>query len=113
MTQEFGSLDNMMEAGVGRDIVPEVGMGATILSWTDRHPATVVEVGEDKKTFVLQQDNAKRTDKEGMSECQSYEYTPNPSAPRKTVRLTPKGWKIVGGHRVALGMRERYHDFSF
>jgi len=113
MAREFGSLNNMMGVGAGKKIVPEVGMGATILSWTDRTPATVVEVSESKRTIVLQEDDAKRTDQNGMSECQSYEYTPNSSAPRHTARLTKKGWKIVRGSRVALGRREMYHDFSF
>jgi hypothetical protein len=36
------------------DSVPEVGKGATILYWTDRHAYEVIEVDEDKKKVVIQ-----------------------------------------------------------
>ena len=66
------------------------------------------------KTIHIQEDNAVRTDNLGMTDSgQTYTFTPNPDAPKKVVRLTPKGWKIVGGNRVLLGRRDKYHDFSF
>ena len=34
--------------------------------------------GKDFDIVVVQQDHAKRKDNNGMSDCQSYEYTPNP-----------------------------------
>ena len=59
---------------------PVVGMGATILLWTDRHAATITEVFVlGKYTYVkVRQDTSKRIDKNGMSEDQDYEFTPNP-----------------------------------
>ena len=37
-----------------------VGMGCTVLSWTDRHAATVIKV--TPKTITVQRDKATRTD---------------------------------------------------
>ena len=113
MAKEFGSLNNLLLSGSRGAPAPTVGMGATILSWSDRSPATVVEVSASGKTIKLQEDTATRTDTNGMSECQDYAFAPDPSAPLQVARLTSKGWKIVGGSRVRLGERSRYHDFSF
>jgi len=113
MAQETGSLVNLCMMNSKPNPTPKVGDGATILGWTDRHPATVVFVSPSGKTIHLQEDDYKRTDSNGMSECQSYLFTPNPKAPVQVARLTPKGWKIVKGSRVSVGRREKYHDFSF
>jgi len=110
---EFGSFNNMMMANSKPVESPKVGDGATILSWSDRTPATVVFVSENGKTIHIQEDNAVRTDSNGMSECQSYSFTANPSAPIQVVRLTKKGWKIVKGSRILVGSRSKYHDYSF
>jgi hypothetical protein len=97
---------------------PEVGMGATELLYTDRHACTIVEVVNDK-TIVVQADNSRRTDSNGMSECQSYEYSPNPNAPKVTVTLRKNGrWVRKGegmknGTTFAVGGRDEYHDYSF
>ena len=58
--------------------VPSIGDGATILSWTDRHPATVIDI-EEKGKFVYvttQEDNARRVDNNGFSGNQKYLYLP-------------------------------------
>lgn len=62
---------------------PTVGMGATILGYSDRHAATVVSVSKDGKSVDIQRDTATRTDKNGMSECQDYEYSPTPTPPSR------------------------------
>lgn len=111
--QTTGSLVNHLMSR-STTIVPEVGMGATLLGWTDRHAATVVRVSASKKTFWLQQDRAIRTDKNGMSECQEYTFERQPNAQARKVVMTKKGWREAGGgYMVALGVREEYHDFSF
>jgi hypothetical protein len=99
---------------------PVVGEGATILGWTDRHAGTVIEVRADG-SFVVQEDTVQRVDSNGMSEMQTYEYTPNPAglthvfAPVKRGRakgqLRERGSK--DGNGVLLGRRDHYHDFSF
>lgn len=98
---------------------PVVGQGATILHWTDRSPATVVEVSGKGKTVVVQDDNYQRTDSNGQSESQDYIYSPNPQGNKRTYTLrkngrwVAKGENLVNGSRVALGNRERYYDYSF
>ena len=109
---EYGSLQNLMMSN-NKPQTPKVGDGATILCYTDRRPATVVYVSANGKTIHLQEDNAKRVDSNGMSECQDYEFTADPTAPVQVARLTKKGYKIVKGSNVLVGERMCYHDFSF
>lgn len=54
--------------------LPEVGKGATILLYSDRHAYEVIEVSADKMKCTLQRYVAEREDKNGMSDCQSYKY---------------------------------------
>jgi hypothetical protein len=102
-----------------------VGMGVTFLSWTDRSPGTVVEVNTKKNYIVATDDDYKRTDNNGMSEEQTYEYTSNLAGRKRYFRKDKNGqWRGmrfnengrlvysgVGGLRV--GEREKYYDFSF
>lgn len=92
----------------------EVGMGATKLGWTDRHPYTVIEIRSPKR-IVVQADTSTRLDTNGMSEEQDYSYTPDPTG--HTVVLTQRkdgSWRAKGeGTRFAVGARRRYHDYSF
>ncbi len=105
---------------------PVVGMGATVLCWTDRHPATIVEVGKIGQCLMVkvQEDNARRADKNGFSEDQTYNYTPNPKAHVATYRFRRNRWEEVhqnengrwvksDGNGLRIGEREKYHDFSF
>lgn len=123
---ETGSLMNHLYSGpVKNEPTPEVGMGATILLWTDRHAATVI--GWDGKTVLLQEDDVKRTDNNGMSESQTYECTPHSKSPVLRFRKDKTGsWREIflnretnrwnmpkGGHGLMLGVRRPYHDFSF
>jgi hypothetical protein len=108
----FGSLQNAMTANIP-PATPKVGDGATLLHWTDRSPATVVWVSPSGKTIHLQEDDATRTDDNGMSECQNYTFTPNPAAVKLVARLTKKGWKVLKGAQVRIGNRSKYHDYSF
>jgi len=112
---KYGSIDNLIESGVGSDLTPEVGMGVTLLYWTDRTPATIVAVSKNGNSFICQADNYKRLDKNGMSDAQSYEYSPNPNGAIYKVRKNNKGlWVRVGTTlNCMLGVRERYFDYSF
>jgi len=105
--------------------IPEVGMGATLLGWTDRSPATVIAWNPNKKEVTVQEDNYTRQDMNGMSECQDYSYTTNIKGQVKIFRWTDKGWRqimlnsethrwvYVDGEGLYIGQRERYYDFSF
>ncbi len=67
----------------------------------------------------IQEDNAKRIDKNGMSESQEYEFTRNPNASeeeftlRKNGRWIRKGDPMRGGAEIAIGYRDQYYDYSF
>lgn len=114
-----GSLINHVMSGNGT-LVPEAGMGCTILGWTDRHAATIVEIKRDGKLIGIRQDDAKRVDQNGMSEDQTYEYSPNPAAPIQWFSWRPQAQRFceVGartgeGRGLRIGSRNEYHDFSF
>lgn len=120
--QGGGLINRLQEATTAP--VPTVGMGGTTMSYSDRHPVTVVSVGPlNKKSpagrIGVQEDHAKRIDGNGMSECQDYEFTPNPKAPivfytiRKTGQYIREGESLKNGQVVVLGYRDKYHDFSF
>lgn len=106
--------------------LPEIGEGATVLQWSDRKPATVIEIFTKGKFdyIVVQEDNAKRIDDNGMSDIQEYEYTPNTDGVTNVFRITDDGYQHVyksetgryvkgSGLGLAIGRREMYHDFSF
>lgn len=110
----FGSVNNAFSVSMA---APEVGMAATVLSWSDRHPATVVYVSPSGKLCRVRECTAKRTDENGMSECQSYEYSEDENGRVHEFRLSKRGWREAGtrgkGAGLMLGRREKYHDFSF
>ena len=124
--RETGSVTNMvMSAWKGEE--PKVGMGVTMLWWTDRYPGTIVEVDCSKKRPIIavQTDHAKRTDSNGMSEMQSYDYSPDPDAEVLYFRQEENGtWFQITRNpktgrwnkrrmRCVVGHREKYHDFCF
>lgn len=56
---------------------PVVGNGATILSYSDRNACEVISISDDGKTILLEWYDAIRSDKNGMSEDQNYDYMLN------------------------------------
>lgn len=122
-----GSLQNRLMENTKAREMPKVGDGATILMYTDRHAATVVMVDEKRKIVTVQQDNAKRVDDYGMSDCQEYEYASDPGGAMTNFRLGKDNrwsqvrwndetnrWNYVpGGNGVIFGVRRKYYDFSF
>jgi hypothetical protein len=113
-----GSMINLL-MGNHQSALPEMGTGATVLGWTDRHAATVIAVSKNGMQITVQQDTATRTDDNGMSESQSYSYEPNPNGFKSRYSLRSNGqWVRVGsstknGARLCLGIRREYHDYSF
>ena len=123
-TQTGSLVNHLYSRSVNGQPVPTIGMGATILNWTDRKAGTIIEV--NKTIIRVQEDNATRIDNNGMSECQEYEYTANPDGYVHTFRQDKNGmWSAVyfnektkrynksGGSGVLIGRREQYHDYSF
>jgi hypothetical protein len=109
---ETGSVLNHLMSGGGQP-APAVGMAATVLYWSDRHAATVIKV--TAKTVTVQEDKAVRTDQNGMSEVQQYDYSPDPEGRVLTFRLNKKGAYVnrKSGRGLLLGVRRHYHDYSF
>jgi hypothetical protein len=128
-TQTGSLVNHLYSRGTRGQPEPVVGMGATILLWTDRHAATIVEVSKDKqgRTIIgVQEDDAKRTDSNGFSESQTYDYTRNTRSPVRYWRLNDKGfweairkneetgrWNKFDGNGIKIGVREQYWDPSF
>ena len=110
---QTASLSNHLLSGTKGQPTPEVGMGITILMWTDRQPATITRVSKSGKVFWFKRDHAERRDANGMSESQTYEFFPNPEATEERASLRKNGaWKCGSG-QVRLGSRDKYHDYSF
>ena len=123
---QTGSLVNHVLSSRTTGEPPYVGMPATLLSWTDRNPATVVEVNNLKRYIVVQEDDARRIDRNGLGEQQVYEYTPNPNGHRRIFRkmkngqwaehfVNPETKRLVKASScgLRLGHREKYEDPSF
>jgi hypothetical protein len=117
-------INAMYEAMTVNAPEPAVGMGATMTGYTDRHAGTVVSW--DGKIVSVQHDDVRRTDGNGMSDAQSYEFTPNPNAPVehyrrdkadrwvRVVRNEETGrWNSKDYGGLILGFRDHYYDFSF
>lgn len=120
--QIFGSLINLLLSEEAKSDLPVVGDPATVLLWTDRLPATVIEVTKYRKRdmVIVQIDHATRTDKNGMSEDQSWEYSRNPNdSIFRFVKNKEGYWKeynkgiVKYGPSLCLGRREKYYDFTF
>jgi hypothetical protein len=92
-----------------------IGMGATIQVGSDSYPATVIQVTNNGKRVVVQEDIATRVDTNGMSESQQYTYEPNPNGTIYIATLRKDGrWRVTGGKTpVSLGFRRKYYDYSF
>jgi hypothetical protein len=126
-TQTGSLINNIMSRSVIGEPLPEIGMGATMLSWTDRNPATIVTVFSKGKTQYVgvNEDDAVRTDSNGYSESQSYEFSFNPHVFIQYYRKTSKGtWEgcyinpetgrfVKGNGSLSIGQRGKYWDPSF
>lgn len=107
--QKGSFLNRLLERDT--ETIPEIGMGATELCYSDREPYTVIEIIAKNKIKV-QADNYEPADKELMSN--NWICTPNPEGKIETLIKTKKGWKRLGGCTYfRLGIRERYYDYSF
>lgn len=124
-TQTGSLMNHLMSRSAPKE--PEAGMPATLLMWTDRHPATVIDVFTKGKTayFTVQEDHWKAL-KPMNTDDQAYEYTRNPEGATRTFRMARKGgWEQVtqnpetgryikiGNGGILLGRREKFEDPSF
>jgi hypothetical protein len=94
---------------------PQVGDGATVHYHSDDEPATVIQVTHNGKRIVLQGDKAIRTDHNGMSESQSYNYERDENGAIYIATLRRDGrFRVSGGQQsVTVGSRRKYYDYSY
>lgn len=107
---ETGSLMNHLYSGVSVPTL-QIGMGATILCWSDRHAGTVVKLTANQ--IHVQRDKCTRVDKNGMSESQEWCYAADPNSVVEIFRKTRKGYRNTAGNGLLLGTRAEYHDYAF
>lgn len=135
----YGSLDNRLAENIDfSNFKVEVGMGATELCYSDCHAYEVIEV-KDRRHIVVRKYDTKRKDKNGMSECQDYEFISNPENRTYELFLTKNGrwverhpnFEVLGydyensrmvtkpkkgfryGHTFSVGEAREYFDYSF
>jgi hypothetical protein len=80
---ETGSVMNhVMSRQTKNEPEPVVGMGVTMLGWTDRYAGTIHRIFQEKGTTVIEvtDDDTKLVSGSALSEEQEYEYTPCPDA---------------------------------
>ena len=95
----------------------KIGDGVTHHVGSDSYPLTVVQIINERK-IVAQKDNYKRTDNNGLSESQTYEFTPNPEGAKVTLTLRKNGRWVEQGEEMrsssySVGERHAYSDASF
>lgn len=101
-----------------------VGDGVTLCYWSDEDPATIIEIGPNGRWLKVQEDKAVRIDNNGMSDCQTYEYSRNPNGRihtfYKTRRKGATFFTDTGkstyndyGIYLILKFRRKYFDYSF
>lgn len=119
---ETNSVINSLQArGTIGQPKPVVGMGATLLLWTDRHAATIVsveEIGGGKRyrwVIGVQRDRDTLTGFERNPEASIALYASAPGdGPWKRVERNAKGRLVLApGIGLRIGEREEYRDPSF
>jgi hypothetical protein len=95
--------------------LPKVGDGATIQYHSDRHAGTVIQVTQNGRRIVVQEDKATRTDSNGMSESQTYTFEPDPQGSTHIATLRKDGtYRLSGGKTlVNVGVRSQFYDYFF
>jgi hypothetical protein len=101
-----------------------IGDGVTLNYYSDERPATVVDIDSKGKWIRVQMDIAKRIDKNGMSDCQEYEYFRDEKGYIKTFYktrikeytvFTDTGRSTYNSYGIYLSLkvRRKYFDYTF
>ncbi len=92
-----------------------IGLGVTLGVGSDCYPYTLVDFNAKGTVISVSADKYKRTDSNGLSESQEYEYTTDPNAPVEKLRWSNKFkcYRTAGGSRYHVGHRRAYQNPSF
>ena len=115
----YGSLNNLLLSR-SEDASPEIGGAATIVMWSDRKAATIIEIQRFKtgarageiKAIIVQEDIATRTDGLGMTDAQAYRFDRDPDGATHIFKVTKYGYRS-GYASLTVGIRSHYYDFTF
>lgn len=97
---------------------PIIGMGVTEMCYSDRHAYTIISIISHRE-IIIQHDKAERLDPKGMADCQHYEYSRDKTGEMVTItkrndnKWYTKGKPMRYSNRFIIGIRDKYHDFSF
>lgn len=106
-----GSVMNMCMSGTNQTDSPQIGMGCTVLMWTDRQAATIIDM--TPCTVLVQYDKVTPLHK-GMTDSQNWHCERDPNGTKRVFRLTKNGWvNRKEGGTLMIGHRNHYHDYSF
>jgi hypothetical protein len=91
----------------------KVRAGAIVRPYMPIPQVTAIKVSPTGAKVTVREDTATRTDGNGMSDQQQYEYTPNPDGELHIFHRDAEGKYRGRGKVLVLGTRRTYHDFSF
>jgi len=96
------------------EIIPVVGMKATICMWSDRSPAEVTQVAKSGKTCWIKPVKWRIVSGSEQDGSAKYEYDAA-TADESEIKVsqTKKGWQRQGGGNILLDRQERYCDPHF
>lgn len=106
----YGTLTNQIYSETKQSF-PNVGDGATLIFWSDRHAYTVVAVGN--KYVLVTRDLVKQTDSNFENGPQEYSYSTDVEAVPQKAMLRKDGNYYLGGHVLKIGFRDEFYDYSF
>jgi hypothetical protein len=94
---------------------PEIGMGATVQLWSDRHACTIVQITHGGKRLVIQQDDNQQVPDPNRPGQTILQYSPNPTGQLYYVTKRKDGtFRLMKSKtRVFIGTRNEYYDPSF
>lgn len=131
-TQTTSLVNHLHSRAVIGEPAPKVGMGCTILGWSDRNPGTIQSVTELTSKVYLYEIEVTSDDSQVVSGSEhdgsaTYKFTPCPAGYRSLYRKNKKTgfWeathrneagrlvKTKSGQGIRIGERDKYRDPSF
>jgi len=89
----------------------ELGLGVTVLGYSDSHSYTVVKISENKNKVTLQRDKAVRLTQPEF--IHAYASTSNMKSLPIPTTSTPKRTESIGLIKPVIVGRNEYYDYNF